>query len=103
MITRVVKMTFRPEAKEEFLSIFNANKQFIAGFEGCKSLQILNEKSAGAEPAEGRPEVFFTISVWESEEHLNRYRDSKLFEEVWGKTKMMFAEKPEAWTTEVVK
>ena len=83
-------MTFRPQEVNNFLSVFNTNKQFIAGFEGCISLQILNEKS--------RPEVFFTISVWESEEHLNRYRDSKLFEDVWGKTKLMFAEKPEAWT-----
>ncbi len=90
MITRVVKMVFRSDAKEEFLAVFNANKQFIAGFEGCQSLQLLHEKS--------RPEVFFTLSVWESEDHLNRYRDSKLFGEVWGKTKVMFAEKPEAWT-----
>lgn len=90
MITRVVKMTFRPEAREEFLAVFNANRQFIAGFEGCSSLQILHEKA--------RPEVFFTISAWESEEHLNRYRNSELFGKVWGKTKTMFAAKPEAWT-----
>ena len=91
-------MTFRPEAREEFLAVFNANKQFIAGFEGCSSLQILHEKSPGPDPAEGRPAVFFTISVWESEEHLNRYRESALFGKVWGKTKTMFAAKPEAWT-----
>jgi heme-degrading monooxygenase HmoA len=90
MITRIVKMTFRPEAREEFLAVFNANKQFIATQEGCRSLQILNEKL--------RPEVFFTISTWESEEFLNRYRESELFEQVWGKTKLMFAAKPEAWT-----
>ncbi len=83
-------MNFRADAREEFLAVFNANKQFIGGFEGCCSLQLLNEKS--------NPEVFFTISVWESEEHLNRYRDSELFGKVWGKTKLMFAEKPFAWT-----
>jgi len=88
-------MTFRPETREEFLSIFNANKLLIAGFNGCRSLQILNEKS--------RPEIFFTISIWESEEHLNRYRNSKLFEEVWNKTKMMFSAKAEAWTLEALK
>lgn len=90
MITRIVKLTFRPETREEFLALFDANKQFIAGFEGCQSLQLLNEKST--------PQVFFTISVWESEEHLNRYRDSELFGKVWGKTKTMFAGKPDAWT-----
>jgi len=86
-------MSFRPEARDEFLTVFNANKDAISGFEGCHSLQILNEKS--------QQNVFFTISVWESEEHLNLYRDSKLFEEVWGKTKLMFSAKPEAWTLEV--
>lgn len=90
MITRIVRMTFRPEVKEEFIALFNANKKFIAGFQGCRSLQILNEKSD--------PAVFFTISVWDSEEHLNRYRDSTLFGEVWGKTKLMFASRPQVWT-----
>ena len=87
-------MTFRPEAREDFLAVFNANKQFIVGFEGCRSLQRLNEKS--------RPEVFFTISTWDSEDDLNRYRDSELFARVWSQTKMMFAAKPEAWTLEAL-
>jgi len=94
MITRIVKMTFRPGSSEEFLGIFNANKKFIAGSEGCTSLQLLNEKS--------NPDVFFTVSVWESEEYLNQYRNSKLFEEVWGKTKLLFAAKPEAWTLDTL-
>jgi heme-degrading monooxygenase HmoA len=83
-------MTFQPDARELFLTIFNANKEFIAGSEGCSSLQLLNEKS--------NPHVFFTISVWDSEDHLNMYRESKLFGEVWGKTKVLFSGKPEAWT-----
>jgi quinol monooxygenase YgiN len=94
MITRIVKMTFRHEAREEFLAVFNANKAFIAASEGCRSLQMLNEKS--------QPAVFFTISTWDSEADLNRYRNSALFENVWGKTKAMFAAKPEAWTLEAL-
>ena len=92
MITRIVRMTFRVEEISNFLKVFNENKVFIAGFPGCRSLKILNEK--------GKPEVFFTISEWDSEEHLNAYRESELFEKVWGKTKLMFAEKPKAWTLE---
>lgn len=72
------------------MAVFNENKKLIAASPGCKSLQILTEKD--------KPNVFFTISEWESEEHLNAYRDSELFEKVWGKTKTMFAGKPEAWT-----
>lgn len=90
MITRIVKMTFRHEAIESFLEVFNANKKFIAASEGCRRLQLMHEK--------GRPDVFFTISTWDSEEALNQYRDSELFEKVWGKTKTMFAERPQAWT-----
>lgn len=90
MITRIVKLTFRPEAREEFLSLFHANRESIAGFEGCHSLQLLHEKA--------RPEVFFTVSIWESEAHLERYRHSALFERVWATTKTMFGAKPEAWT-----
>jgi quinol monooxygenase YgiN len=90
MITRIVKMTFRNEEIQNFLMVFNANKQFIAGSEGCRSLELLN--------VAGSPGIFFTISEWDSEEHLNAYRNSELFERVWGKTKQLFADKPEAWT-----
>ena len=90
MITRIVKMTFRHEEVKNFMTVFRENQAFIAGSPGCRSLKILNEK--------GRPDIFFTISEWESEDHLNAYRNSELFERVWGKTKLMFAEKPEAWT-----
>lgn len=90
MITRIVKMTFRHDAIESFLEVFNANNKYIAASKGCSSLQLMQDK--------GRPEVFFTISTWDSEDALNMYRESELFEKVWGKTKLMFAEKPEAWT-----
>lgn len=90
MITRIVKMTFRPDATNDFLEVFNANKARIAGFEGCRSLQLLNES--------GRPEVFFTLSTWDSEDALNKYRKSDLFAATWAKTKVLFGEKPEAWT-----
>lgn len=90
MITRIVKMTFRPEEVNNFLAVFEANKKFIAASEGCRSLRLLHEKD--------KPHVFFTISEWDSEDHLNAYRNSALFEKVWGTTKLMFASKAEAWT-----
>ena len=95
MITRIVKMIFRPEEISNFLEVFEANKAFIAGSRGCTSLQLLRQKD--------EPNVYFTISVWESEDFLNQYRGSELFAEVWGQTKKMFAGKPEAWTLEDVR
>ena len=40
-----------------------------------------------------------TYSHWESEEALNKYRDSELFKSVWSFTKALFAEKPQAFST----
>lgn len=88
MITRIVKMTFRPEACEDFLLIFNESKKLIRGFEGCSELKLLRAGN-----------IFFTYSTWADEQHLNNYRHSELFENTWRRTKALFADKPEAWTT----
>ena len=90
MITRIVRLHFRPEEREAFLDIFNASKDLIRKFEGCQYLRLYNET--------GRPEVFFTFSVWDSAAHLDAYRNSKLFEDTWADTKALFAEKPQAWS-----
>ena len=90
MITRIVRMHFRPEGRETFLDIFNTSKHLIRQFDGCKHLRLYNEA--------GRPDVFFTFSVWTSAAHLDAYRNSKLFEDTWTKTKALFADKPQAWS-----
>jgi quinol monooxygenase YgiN len=90
MITRIVRMHFRPEERETFLDIFNASKHLIRQFDGCKHLRLYNEA--------GRPDVFFTFSVWTSAAHLDAYRNSKLFEDTWSQTKALFADKPQAWS-----
>jgi quinol monooxygenase YgiN len=92
MITRIVRMHFRPEEREAFLDIFNASKHLIRQFDGCQHLRLYNEA--------GHPEVFFTFSVWESAAHLDAYRNSELFRETWAQTKALFAGKPQAWSME---
>ncbi|HEY1038104.1 MAG TPA: antibiotic biosynthesis monooxygenase family protein [Bacteroidia bacterium] len=93
MITRIVKMTFVPERVSEFLEVFDANKERIAGFEGCTHLKLLHDIND--------PSIFFTYSHWDSVEHLNKYRDSDLFAGVWNQTKILFAAKAEAWSVDV--
>ncbi|MCD6069167.1 MAG: hypothetical protein K0S33_3993 [Bacteroidetes bacterium] len=93
MITRIVKMTFAPEKVADFLALFNESKEQIAGFPGCSHLKLLNGTD--------NTNIFFTYSIWDSEESLNKYRDSELFASVWGRTKALFAAKPEAWSTVV--
>src|SRR5687767_4112065 len=94
MIKRIVKMSFIPEKTEEFKKIYAENWQFIKGFEGCKHVELLQ--------GELHPNIFFTYSHWISEEHLNNYRDSALFQKVWSATKQLFNDKPQAWTVKEI-
>jgi heme-degrading monooxygenase HmoA len=45
-----------------------------------------------------KPHIFCTYSIWESEAHLENYRNSALFKEVWKFTKSLFLEKPVAFS-----
>jgi len=90
MIKRIVKMSFKPENIEAFKHIFETNWQRIKGCEGCEHVELLQDKN--------NPSIFFTYSLWQNEEYLNKYRDSELFKAVWAATKVLFNEKPEAWT-----
>ena len=90
MIVRIVKMTFEPDRVDDFLEIFGTTKDQIRDLKGCAHLELLEDKE--------NPNVFFTLSQWEEEEHLEKYRESYLFENIWEKTKPLFAKKAEAWT-----
>ncbi len=94
MIIRIVKMGFIPDQIDAFLKNFEQNKSKIRNFEGCSHLQLLRD--------EHQSNQFFTYSYWESESHLNNYRNSALFKEVWANTKNKFSQIPEAWSTKQV-
>src|ERR1700679_2633942 len=90
MLFRIVKMKFAPEKVAEFIELFKNTRSKIASFDGCKSLELLNDIE--------HSNVFFTHSTWESEQHLENYRNSELFKDTWSKTKAMFNGKPQAWS-----
>ena len=94
MIVRIVKMGFHENNVEEFLNNFNVNKLKIRGFKGCEFLELYRDKN--------NPNMFFTYSYWESEDSLERYRQSDLFKNVWAKTKPLFNIRPEAWSVNKV-
>jgi quinol monooxygenase YgiN len=94
MFTRIVKMSFKPSEIEKFLENFNASKQKIRNFEGCNRLELLRDKN--------NSNIFFTYSYWESEAHLENYRNSELFKTVWATTKKLFNNKPQAWSVDTV-
>lgn len=87
-------MEFKPEKVQEFLHNFKENEDKIRSSEGCSFLQLLRNKDNGS--------IFFTLSHWKNEESLNNYRQSELFQGVWTKTKAMFSERAEAWSTEII-
>lgn len=90
MILRVVKMHFEKESTNDFLQFFESIKEQIESMPGMVNLRLYQDM--------GNPNVVFTFSTWLNEEHLNNYRNSSLFGEVWPKTKTMFAQQAEAWS-----
>ncbi|MDO4728629.1 MAG: antibiotic biosynthesis monooxygenase [Bacteroidota bacterium] len=90
MLTRIVKMHFHTDKIDEFLEIFSKNKHLIRNFEGNTFLELYQDKD--------NPSVFFTYSIWQDADKLELYRQSELFNSVWSKTKVLFAEKPQAWS-----
>lgn len=90
MITRIVRMHFRSEASTDFQSIFEASKELIRAFDGCLYLSLHQDAQD--------PSVFYTLSRWQSENHLNNYRQSDLFKSTWAKTKVLFQEKAQAYS-----
>lgn len=92
MIIRIVKMHFREGEAENFLQIFEEMNAHIAQSEGCFELNLHRDSQ--------QPNQFFTISLWQSEAHLNRYRDSELFKLTWARVKPLFTEPAAAWTLE---
>ena len=90
MLIRIVKMTFKKEEVENFLKVFEEVKNKIRNFEGCIYLELWQDKT--------QPNILFTHSHWLDESALENYRQSELFATTWRKTKILFADKPEAWS-----
>jgi heme-degrading monooxygenase HmoA len=94
MFVRIVKMSFQPEKIEEFLNNFNSKKEFIRNSPGCRLLELYKDKT--------NPNIFFTYSYWSTEQDLENYRNSDLFKGVWAQTKVLFNDRPFAWSVDKV-
>ena len=92
MFVRIVKMSFEADKIDLFLDNFNENKENIRKSKGCELLELYRDKI--------NTNVFFTYSYWQTEQDLENYRNSALFKNVWAKTKVLFNDKPEAWSVD---
>lgn len=90
MIVRIVKLTFQEQHIAAFLEIFDKSKTRIRAFDGCKLVELYRDETHTA--------IFFTYSYWDEAADLEKYRNSEFFKSVWAKTKVLFSEKPEAWS-----
>ncbi len=95
MIHRIVTMTFREDEIDSFLEVFDASKIHIRNFPGCLGLTLLQTTD--------KPFQMSTFSIWENEAALDAYRHSELFRSTWAKTKILFAEKPVAFSNYAVR
>ncbi|GAB4125788.1 MAG: putative quinol monooxygenase [Raineya sp.] len=90
MLIRIVRMCFQEDKTQDFLEIFEESKHQIRAFEGCLHLELWQDAHL--------PNVFCTHSRWIDESYLEAYRQSELFRSTWSKTKMLFSEKPQAFS-----
>lgn len=94
MITRFVKMHFKPEFKQEFIILFYQSADQIKKFEGCLDVVLLEDLD--------NDNSVCTLSHWSDLSSLENYRQSDFFKVTWQKTKSMFSQKAQAWSlTEV--
>jgi heme-degrading monooxygenase HmoA len=92
MIVRIVKLSFHQENISAFLENFEQMKVHIRNAPGNRLLELYQDKN--------NKNIFFTYSYWETEQDLENYRQSALFDEVWTFTKKLFNNKPEAWSVD---
>lgn len=91
MINRIVRLSFMPEKVNDFMKVFEQSKTFIASFPGCEGLSLLQDAN--------HKHVFYTYSLWQAESDLENYRHSDLFKTTWAATKVLFNDKPMAFST----
>jgi heme-degrading monooxygenase HmoA len=92
MVIRIVKLGIREDKVESFRSTFRENRHLISTFPGCQEVRLVFDLNESG--------IHFTISIWNSEEDIERYRNSALFTKIWSTVKPWFSTKPEAWSTQ---
>jgi heme-degrading monooxygenase HmoA len=88
-------MDLKPQTEDRFLEIFNEVKEEIRNQEGCMGLELLTN-------IQGGNTLLWTISIWQSVNDLETYRNSPLFRKTWSEVKPFFASKARAWTLDSI-
>ncbi|MEZ5025065.1 MAG: antibiotic biosynthesis monooxygenase [Chitinophagales bacterium] len=90
MIVRIVKLTMQENEVETFKKYFSTVCDIIRSQKGCHTLQVWQDIH--------HSNIFFTYSLWDSEQDLDNYRYSDFFSVFWKTVKPWFAAKTEVWS-----
>jgi quinol monooxygenase YgiN len=90
MLIRVVRMYFKEENIQDFLTLFNESKDRIRNYDGCLRLDLLQDYN--------QEHILTTYSYWRDKKALDNYRHSAFFMENWSQMKKYFANKPVAFS-----
>ncbi len=94
MIYRIVKLHFQKEKVTSFLELFNDVVTKVNKQPGCIEMFMTQDMH--------NPAIFITHSKWETEDDLNKYRNSELFQVIWPTIKPWFEQKAEAWSMQLI-
>jgi len=91
MIKRIVKLTVKnASAKSEFEKIYQVRNPFKNGVKGCTSVKVMQDVN--------HKDVFYTVSLWDSNDDLEAYRQSDYFAETWPMVKAQLSKRAEAFS-----
>lgn len=91
MIQRIVKLTLSKQTDlEAFRVIYDARNPMKNKVKGCRSVKIMKEIND--------ENVYYTVSMWDSDADLEAYRSSAYFKETWPMVKAHLAVRAEAFT-----
>jgi heme-degrading monooxygenase HmoA len=83
-------MEFDPSKTDDFEEIFYGSQPKIEQFDGCHKVELYKDSKL--------PNVYYTHSLWDDEDALDKYRHSDFFAGTWSKTKKLFSGKPMAFS-----
>lgn len=87
-------MEFKADKLNAFKALFKKAQPNISAFKGCDNVELYQDKN--------NPTIFFTYSHWINDEALQNYRESDFFKKTWSETKLLFDNKPEAWSVDKI-
>lgn len=90
MLVRIVRMEFNKDKVDDFIKMFNETYPQIRNFNGCRFLELYQDEQNAS--------CYYTMSKWENEEALEKYRQSDLFKRTWAITKTYFGGPPVAYS-----